>query len=153
MKKIIIVFISSIFIANGSLFGQSEPNNFKIEDGNLIWQKIYQADSSLNVIDLFVTSGIIENMIIKDNQIMGDLKPFDPDYKGAGYTEFMTPMYVARRRIKGYITIDLKDNKYRTTIKDISLIQKYDDGLSKQGEESSLSTFALKGTTDFKPAF
>jgi hypothetical protein len=151
-RKVMIITLTMILTCLG-LFGQSGKNNFKIEDGKLIWQNIYQSDSLMNVIDLFIASGIMENIIIKDNQIMGDLKPFDPDFKGAGYTEFMTPIYVARSRIEGYITVDIKENKYRTTIKDIRLIQKYDDGLSKQGEETSLSTFALKGNTDFKPAF
>lgn len=135
------------------LFGQPEINNFKIEENDLIWQKIFQSDTSMKVIDLFVSAGIIDNIIVKDNQIMGDLKPFDADFKGAGYSEMNTPIYVARMRIKGYITVDIKVDRYRVTIKDIRLKQIYDDGLSKQGEETSLSSFALKGTTDFKPAF
>jgi len=148
------ILISIAFILAGVIVhGQSMTNNFKNENGTLIWQKIYERDSSINIIDKFVSSGILENIIIKDDQIMGDLKPFDTDFKGVGFTEMGTPIYVARSRIKGYITIEIKENKYRATIKDIFLIQKYDDGLSKQGEETSLSTFALKGNTDFKPAF
>jgi hypothetical protein len=148
------ILIAITFILLGLiLHGQSTTNNFKNENGSLIWQKIYERDSTKNIIDIFVSSGIFENFIIKDGQIMGDLKPFDTDYKGAGFSEMNTPIYVARSRIKGFLTIEIKDTRFRATIKDIILIQKYDDGLSKQGEETSLSSFALKGSTDFKSAF
>ncbi len=135
------------------MHGQTLNNNFKNENGTLIWQKIIERDSSKNIIDLFVSLGIFEKFIIKEDQIMGDLKPFDADFKGAGFSEIATPMYVARSWIKGFLTIEIKENKYRVRIKDIILIQKYDDSLSKQGEETSLSTFAIKGVSDFKSAF
>jgi hypothetical protein len=135
------------------IYGQNESRNFKIEDENLIWQMVYESDSSANIINQFIRLGIIDNILTKEDQIIGDLKPFDTDYKGAGFTEMGTPMYIVRSRIIGHIIVDIKKGKYRVTIKDIRLIQKYDDPLTKQGQETSLKDFALRGTNDFKPAF
>lgn len=153
MKPYFLLIALILFSNYGIVFGQSE-NNFKIENGDLIWQKIYQCDTTINVIDKFVSSGVIANAIISNVKVVGDLKPFIADVKGAGYTNWNTPIYVTKNTIKGLITVDIKDNKYRVTIKDIRLTYIADDPVSDnnmfkthQGEENELSLYAVKANT------
>jgi hypothetical protein len=141
MKRVLFSLLLSLFYL--TFFGQTESENFKIENGSLYWQKVYQKDSLMNVIDLYMNAG----------NLTGDLKPFEADFKGAGYSEMKIPMYVPRTEIHGIISIETKKDRYRITIKDIKLVQSYDDGLSKKGDETALSFFAIKDNTSFRPNF
>ncbi|MEN8187870.1 MAG: hypothetical protein ABFR05_12140 [Bacteroidota bacterium] len=76
------------------------------------------------------------------------------DFKGYGASEMSTPIYIARSYVKSYFIIEFKENRYRVTIKSIKLVQKYDDGLSKEGEISDMELYALKKrNTEFKSSF
>ena len=132
-----------------STLGQETINNFEIEDKQIIWQKVFETQMTfVQLTEKVKDSGLFENVELGDNKVSGDLKDIDADFKGAGYTEMGTPMYVARSHFRAYGIIEFKDRKYRVTLKKIILIQKYDDGLSKQGERTDLGVFALKATKD-----
>ncbi len=99
-------------------------------------------------------SGILEDIEIGENKILGQTKQIDADFKGAGYGEMSTPMYVARSFFDGFAIIEFKDGKYRVTLKNIMLTQQYGDGLSEEGEKTTIETFGIKkGENEMKKAF
>jgi hypothetical protein len=134
---------------------QNENQNFQIENGGLIWQKIYENEINQDdLVEQLETSGKFENINKSDNQITANFSNLTIDYKGFGSSEMNTPMYIARSYTNGFVIIDIKENKYRITIKGIKLIQKYSDGLSDGGEMTDLETFALKqGNSKFRTSY
>jgi len=130
-------------------------NNFDPSDNQIIWQKVYTTTLNFKQLtDNINSSGLFTNLNIEENTITGHIKNIDADFKGAGYSEMATPMYISRSFIDGFISIDFKDGKYRVTLKNIFLNQKYNDALTKQGEKSTLETWSLKkGKNEFKDAF
>lgn len=143
MKKI--VFITVAFLLTLNVLGQEVVNNFKAENNELLWQRVYQTTLSFDQIAEEVKkSGIFENIEVTDNKLMGVTKPIEADFKGAGFSEMMAPIFVARSFFEGFSIIDFKDGKYRVTLKKIMMTQKYDDPLTKQGEKSSLESYGLK---------
>lgn len=153
MKKLFLLFISVLGFSITSN-SQVELGNFKIDGtATLYWTKVFDCDSSINIINYFEKSGIIDTPTKTDSTISGRIFPIEADFKGAGYSEMTTPMYVARKTITAFVLIEVRPGRYKVTLRDITLTQKYADGLSAQGEITMLSTFAVKSSTKFKPAF
>ena len=67
-----------------------EWENFKLEEGNLIWEKVYETElSSDEILKSFKISGIIKDIDTLGNSITGTIKNLDLDYKGFGKTEII----------------------------------------------------------------
>ena len=147
-----IVFVCSFVI---TMNAQESVNTFLPENNQIIWQKIFETEMDFNEQARKIKeSGILVKPEIEENKILGQTKPIDADYKGAGYGEMSTPIYVAQSFFDGFAVIDFKEGKYRVTLKNIMLTQKYDDGLSKEGEKTSLEAYSIKrGKNEMKGAF
>jgi hypothetical protein len=127
----------------------AQEQNFTVEDGTLIWQKVFTTELSFKELSKLVkTSGIYSDVEIIDNSIIGKVEDLEPDFKGAGYSEMSTPMYISRNFLDCHGLIEFKDGRYRVTLKKIYLTQKYDDGVSEEGERTSLETYAVKRRGD-----
>lgn len=132
-----------------------EWENFKLDEGNLIWEKVYETElSSDEILKSFKISGIIKDIDTLGNSITGTIKNLDLDYKGFGKTEMNTAMYISRSYFKSFILIEMKEGRYRITLKEMKLVQKYSDGLSEEGEISELKDYAIKNSRkDFRKLF
>lgn len=63
-----------------------------------------------------------------------------------------TAVYISRSYLKSFVLIELKDRKYRITLKEMKLAQKYSDGLNEEG--SKLKDYAIKnGKPEFRKSF
>lgn len=152
MRTILLIFTVICF---KSYSQNLEFENFKLEGGNLIWQKVYNTElSNDEIIKSFKTSGIIKDLENSDNTLIGTIGYLDLDYKGFGKTEMNTAMYISRRYFKSFVLIELKEERYRITLKEMKLVQKYSDGLNEEGEISELKDYAVKNNnSDFRKSF
>jgi hypothetical protein len=138
-----------------------EFKNFKLEEGKLLWQKVYETELSHDeILKSFKTSGIVKNTETFKNSVTGTIENLDLDFKGFGKTEMNTAMYISRSYFKSFVLIELKEGRYRITLKEMKLIQKYSVGTpgdlfsSETGDISELKTFAVKNNnTDFRNSF
>jgi hypothetical protein len=151
-RILILVFIA---IFTNLTWGQEIVNNFEIEDKEIVWRKVFETELTFNQLtEKLKETGLFEKIVLAEKKLTGDIKNIEADFKGAGFSEMGTPMYIARSHYSAFAIIEFKEGKYRVTLKKIILTQKYDDGLSKQGEKTNLDTFALKATKDeMKGAF
>jgi len=151
-QKLLIIFLT---VSPYATWGQDVVNNFEIEDKEIIWRKVFETKLTFDQLtEKIKDSGLFDKIEIGDNKITGETKQINADFKGAGFSEMGTPMYVARNHYTAFTIIEFKNGKYRVTLKKIVLTQKYNDGLSKQGEQKNLDTFALKTAGDeMKGAF
>lgn len=151
MKPLLLFIFSTILVG----FNFSETDNFQIENGKVIWQKVYETDlTKKQLIEQIKSSGQFENISQDGENLTAEIKKLSLDYKGFGASEMATPMYVARNYVNAFALIEFKEHRYRVTLKNIKLIQKYDDGLSEEGETTDIELFALtKRNTEFKKSF
>lgn len=148
MKKLI--FLISFTIS--SFCWSQEANDFKIENNQVIWQKVYENknDSFKNNIKTKISRIISET----ENQLIAEINNIQHDYKSLGISEISCPIYISRTNTKATLILDIKENRYRVTLKNITLVQLYTDTLSEQGEINYLENFALKNNnTKFKNSF
>ena len=152
-KTIILMFLCIAFLFN--LKAQETANNFSPENNKIIWKKVFETEMDFNQLaDKVKESGILKNVEIRENKILGQTKLIDADFKGAGYGEMSTPIYVARSFFDGFAIIEFKGGKYRVTLKNIMLTQQYTAVLSELGEKTTIESFGIKkGRNEMKRAF
>lgn len=155
MKRILLLTTFLVLTVIFTIKAQETVNNFLPVDNETIWQKVYETTLNFKQITNNIkSSGLFENFEIGENKVTGNIKPIDADFKGAGYGEMVTPMFIARSFFAGFVIIDFKDGKYRVTLKKIVLTHKYNDTLTEQGEKSSIESWSLKkGKNEFKDTF
>jgi hypothetical protein len=150
MKHLLIIFIS-VFITNI----QSDNENFQVENGSLVWQKVYQTDlSQEELIKQIKTSGKFDEIKSFEDNLSASISRNKLDFKELGESNSSVPIYIASSDISGFILFEFKEKKYRVTVKNIKLVQQYKDALSEEGELTNIEDFALKNkNSEFRSSF
>jgi len=136
MKNLLI--LSSLAI---SLFVTGVPHNFKIESNNLIWQKVYDSDSSIfELYESLRQQGNYEKIYIVRDEVIFTIN-FDSknELEAHGYEKGSYPRYLKPGgKFTGYL--QKKEGKYRVTITNIDFnwngdfVENIDDAALKKGE-------------------
>lgn len=112
MKKIIIILL----LATTNIYSQKYVDslyNFKLEKGNIIWQKVFKTT------DIEKT-----HHQIKTTEFTNKLKDINNVFSGrttnTNKRVVKNTPYFATFGFDGYCLIEFKENRYRTTIKDIT---------------------------------
>jgi hypothetical protein len=75
-------------------------------------------------------------------KITGSAKPIENNYIEQGYSEKSAKKYVVQKDCAGQLTVDFSEGKYRVTLKDIKLMQRYTTKKSPRGEMTRLTDVA-----------
>jgi hypothetical protein len=150
MKKITTLLIFPILIF--AFTTKNDFYGFKIVDGGLIWESVYNYDSNTNIVSNIKMSGNLKNINEGENYLSGEFYNLMADYKGAGFKRMVTPIYLLSNSFAGNVIIRIKEDKYKVTIKDISMVKLVTDMISKEGFRTSLDDMATK-KNDYRVMF
>lgn len=132
--------------------GELTTHNFLIDNNKLIWQKVFDTKLDFkSLVSQLKIAGVIENIEVSELRITGDLRQLPADFKGAGFTGANTPIIITRSDLLAYCVVEFKENKYRVTLKNLNLVQRFNDVLFKMGEKTNLEVMAIKGEIFRKP--
>ena len=151
MKLTLLLFFTLLT----TYFNQTENENFRIDENQVVWQKTYETELSKEaLIDKIKTSGKFKNISISEDKLTAEITELSIDYKGYGESRMSIPIYLSTYSVKAFCMFEFKDNKYRTTFKNIKFVALYSDALSEIGEVTEIETYALsQKNTEFKSAF
>jgi len=125
--------------------GQKVETQFQINNGNVIWQKIYETDLSFEeFVQQFKKSGVLSEIEITESGISGDIKRRPFDFRAAGYKSSQVAMSVISNDITGFAIIEYKDGRYRVTAKNLKMVQKTATPLGERNEMRELELYAIK---------
>jgi hypothetical protein len=151
--KAIFTLTTILLLLNIQANSQVAHRNFQVEKGEIIWQKVIETNmNSEEIMERIKDLGIIGNMSISDNKILGDLRPIAADFKGAGYSVTQTPIFISQNLIDGFVAVEFRDEKYRITIRRILFTHK-DDPLSSLGKKSTIESYGLNRNNEFNNSF
>ena len=89
------------------IFNLSDTDNFEIENGKLIWQKVYETElTNEQIIQKIKSSGNFKNLELNETGLIAEIANLTLDYKGYGSSEMSTPMYIARNSINSFVQIE-----------------------------------------------
>lgn len=142
MKKILAA-LCILFAVNVTA---QETNNFSIvEETKLIWQKVYESNlTEQEIINTLINSGEISDVTNVDGKITFNIKGLKVDYEAAGYSRMDIPLYVSANDLSCFITIQVKEGRYRVTAEKLTLVAHTTGGLYVRGEKATIETYAIK---------
>lgn len=137
--------ISAIAALLFSVTLNAQIDNFSVsEDGKLYWQKVF---------DTVLEHDGIFNTIVNNGQFLdvldGDVITFrvvraKVDYKQLGFTANNIPLYASASDVTCFVTVQIKDGRYRVTADNIILTENRTGGLFKEGTEHNIEVWAVK---------
>lgn len=127
----------------------AQTHNFYSESYSIYWQKVYEADA--DIISLLTSSGKFDNINEADGIVSTRLIPRKIDLNGR--QPGSVPMYLSLSNMTAFVRIQQKEGRYRVTVDQIVFISNTTTGLSQQGEQTTLETYALKRDGSIKPMF
>ncbi|MEJ1241794.1 hypothetical protein WBG78_26855 [Chryseolinea sp. T2] len=144
MKRLLFILL---FLAQASFIlaqGNTAFGNFKIDEQELIYQKIFLNDSitSSKLADYYKTLPFVSNVSAKGDEITFNLNELVVDYKKFQFTQVATPSIIQTGKYSGYATVGVKDGRYRVTVREIVLTG--DIGYKKITNKEPLTSFACK---------
>lgn len=151
--KALLFFMTRIFFFLLILVGWSDPSlaqgntsfgNFKIDEQELIYQKIFLNDSasSEKLGAYYKTLPFLSNVVVSGDGVTFDVNELVVDYKKFQFTQVATPSIIQTGKYSGKATVGVKDGRYRVTLREI--VMTGDIGYRKITAKEPLTSFACK---------
>ena len=120
--------------------------NFKVEDQEIIYQKIFLQDSvsAAKLTEYYKSLPYLSNVEQSGDEVTFDMNDITVDYKKFQFTQVGTPNIIQTGKYSGKAAIGVKDGKYRITVSSIQLTG--DIGYKKITAKESLTSFASKNS-------
>lgn len=123
----------------------TQYGSFKILDGEVIYQKVFNEDSITadKMVKFLRTLPTIGNIRSDGETVTADLLFLTIDFKKLKVAQSASPLIIQTGNFTGKLTFDMKPGKYRTTLRDIKM--KGDTGSKKITEPENITGYV---TTD-----
>lgn len=146
MKKLLLVLLVSPLFT----FAQTtEYGSFKIVDTEIVYQKIFFADSitTEKLAEFLKTVPELKNVSQSGGTVTADLSDLVVDYKKFQFSQVAVPPIIQTGRYSGKVAGEAKDGKYRITVTSIQM--KGDIGYKRILQPENLTNYATQnsGTT------
>ena len=143
MKTICCLFLLALTFGV-SAQGPTSYGNFKLEDQEIIYQKVFIQDSvnATKIAAYYKTLPYLSNVTQTGDEVNFDLNELVIDYKKFQFTHQSTPPIIQTGKYSGKGVIGVKDGKYRITLGSIQMTG--DIGYKKITAKENLTSFAGK---------
>jgi hypothetical protein len=145
MKKLVAFIIAAQ--ASVCVSGQvTSYGNFKVDEQELIYQKVYSADSisSSKLEEFYKKQPYILNLQSTSEGIQFDLNDINVDYKKFQYSQVNTPIILQTGKFSGKVSIGVKDGRYRVTVRSIQFTGNL--GYKILTQKDNLTRYATKNS-------
>lgn len=124
--------------------GNTAFGNFKIDEQELIYQKIFLNDSAsvVKLAEYYKTLPYLSNVQASADEVTFDVNELIVDYKKFQFTQVATPSIIQTGKYSGKAAVGVKDGRYRVTVR--SLVLTGDIGYKKITAKEPLTSFACK---------
>lgn len=97
-------------------FGQEE-SFFSLNDGGLIWQKVYESNASPESVSRgLMSSGYFSDIKSAEGLVTAEMSGVHLLYKDLGYKRMRLPLYVVNDTYSAFVMVQIKDGRYRVTL-------------------------------------
>lgn len=122
MKRILILLLALMPIMVNA---QDITVDHNVQD--VVYEKVIESDVSYDdALKYILAYGVLDNIVMHDNMIAGDLAPQKLDYESAGYTRMKVPLYLSNGYFSCRMIFRFKEGRYK--VEALGMIF-YDGGL------------------------
>jgi hypothetical protein len=127
MKTATLIFISLLLTIN--------INNFSIEDNKLEWSLVHTTDLKEKELATALKTQL-QATKASENVYTAKIQDLPLDFIGVGYKKLNAPI-IAQGKISGILVIQIKEGKYKATIREMMITTPLDD-LSESVDDYSI---------------
>lgn len=145
MKRILVALL--ILSAFSTSYGQATSyGNFKVDEQELIYQKVYTLDSASvsKLMDFYQKQPYVSNLESGADGITFDMNEINVDYKKFQYSQVNTPIILQTGKFSGKVLVGVKDGRYRVTVREIQFTGNL--GYKMLKEKDNLTRYATKNS-------
>lgn len=145
MKTILTGIVVLFTFFPGDSWAQTTTfGNFKLEDQQLIYQKIFLQDSITleKLRDYFSKQNYASNVDVASDLVEFDVNDLVVDYKKFGFSQVATPPVIQTGKFSGHVSISAKEGKYRVSLRNIQFTG--DLGYKKVITKDKLTNYACR---------
>ena len=144
MSRLFIILLFVALVHRVAAQGNTSFGNFRIDEQELIYQKIFLNDSITvaKLAEYYKTAPFLSNVSSRGDEVTFDVSDLIVDYKKFQFTQVATPSIIQTGRYSGHATVGVKDGRYRVTVRD--LVMTGDIGYKKITAKEPLTSFACK---------
>jgi hypothetical protein len=124
----------------------SSAQFFNILNNEVLWQGLYETQlNQKDILKSMYTSNNFSNIFVVDStMITGLLKPIKFNIEDYGLRYMKTPMFLSQNMLgPAFFVIEIKEGKYRVTVRDIRLTAHVNTQLTPYGSVSHIESIAL----------
>jgi hypothetical protein len=120
--------------------------NFKAQDQELIYQKVFTQDSiTVEKLSAFYKAfPFVSNIQTAADEVTFDMSDITVDYRKFQFSQVSTPPVILTGKYSGKVTVGVKDGKYRVTVNSIMFTG--DLGHKKVTEKDKLTNHACRNS-------
>ncbi len=143
-------FLVILSLALSAQSNRELMNNFMKNDANIVyWQLVRDTELTRNeLLDAIIESGYFTNIDVTGDKVVCELRPYRLNYEQYSRSGLdLAPAYLTQNLIAGTVIIELSNNRYRTTVKNIRFIDNTQAGL---GIVTPIEYWVLNRSQDLK---
>ena len=128
---------------------QAQPTtfgNFKVEDQEIIYQKVFTEEgiTALKLSEYYQKQDYISNIKPTETGISFDMNDVVVDYKKFQFSQVGTPPIIQTGKYSGKVTVDVRDGRYRVTVRDLQMTGNI--GYKIITEKESVTSYSTKNS-------
>lgn len=133
---------------------QENGHNFKAVDHAAIWQRVMESPlDSASIATAVLKSPNFSDVRFVDGILMARILPRAVDYKKAGFARTSIALYLVSSLYSCSVRIDFRPGRYRVTAEGIVFTANETNGLFRQGEVTTLESYAVNKKGELRPIF
>lgn len=110
MKRIILIAFAALFCLTAS----AQELYIDNDAGDVYITQVVQTDMTQDdIVQQIIAYDILDDLVIHNNMVVGNIKPAFLDYAAAGYSRMKLPLYLVNDRFTGRIIFRFKEGRYR----------------------------------------
>jgi hypothetical protein len=126
------------------------------ENGLFQWQKVYEANNTNDLKSDLLTSVVLNNIIVLDDDSFKGEFLAAPNWRQAmidvGKKPMSTPIGIRSYDLKGTALVEIKGGRYRVTVQELKFVYKeVGNSYEKKGNETPFEDFVLKANGAIRP--
>ncbi|WP_066632431.1 hypothetical protein [Labilibacter marinus] len=141
------LLLLALFLSTTYINAQDQLGHFRIENREIIWQKVFHTDHSFSELQYAIsTSLLFEDIVVADSLITGKIEHFYlEDGKKRSWLEVN---YIDNKYVDMYVSIEYRAQRYRVTVKRILEHSVYVDSCNYTLVKKRIEENAIRGTKE-----
>lgn len=112
MKRFVTLLLALI-----PVLASAQDSPFSLDGESIIWRRVYDGTTTAGLVSYNLqASGFFRNIQASDNLVTAEMHSVKMEFKELGYKNMSLPIYLVNDTFSGFVTVQIKEDRYRVTV-------------------------------------